>query len=388
MISRFAASLSSLLVLTSCALVGQRLPQPTPSPEQGLHPVGVVELTLPSPGGPRPVVVWYPAASGSDAPLEYEVEVAGVVVARLPSLTGAGRGAPPLRRPWPTLLFSHGYASTRYQNVGLAELFASHGYVVAAVDHAGTSMADMVTGIDAEQRARSAYDRPHELSKLLDLLVERSRTGDPLLGGMLDPKRVAVAGHSFGARAALAMTGATFDVERQRAECRPTQDDRRCAALPVFGAGRYRYRDPRVRAALLLTPAGFRFYRQDGVATVAVPTLVVGARRDHTNPYDEFHRPVYDALRTPRQLLELPEAGHLTATDVCDIVASIGFLARLFGGDHSRDGCGARFMSVASARDRVARASLAFLSRYLDGPPGPAAAPAEALALDPRSPPS
>ncbi len=379
-LARLCGGTLLLSTIVACGMVGHlRAPKARPA-AAGPSPVGVTTLAIADPRRDRrlTVEVWYPAAAVPDAePVVYGVEVAGITIARLRSAIGAHRDAAPAAgAPRPVVLLSHGYASGRFQNVGLAELLASHGYVVAAPDHAGNTMGDMVFGISAEDRARSALDRPQDLSRVLDALTAEAATRV----GPVDAGRVAVIGHSYGGRAALAMVGARFDGARQERECAAgAEGDRRCAMVPVFGPRGYRYRDPRVKAAVLLTPAGYRFYRDDGVAATDAPTLVVGAREDRTNPFGEFHRPVFEALRSQRHLLELTPAGHLTATDVCELVDSIGFFARTFGGERARDGCGEGFMSDREALDRVGRATLAFLSLYVDERPEAAFELAEAL---------
>jgi predicted dienelactone hydrolase len=135
--------------------------------------------------------------------------------------------------------------------------------------------------------------------------------------------------------------------------------------LPVFGQKAYRYRDDRIKAALLLTPAGFDFYRADGIAAVDAPVLVVGAERDETTPYNKFHKGTFDALTGARYMLDLKNAGHLTATDVCAVIDSIGFLARAVGGKQASDGCGAGYLSPDDALDQVVEVALPFFDLYL-----------------------
>lgn len=382
---------SFLLVLLSLCLagcigvLGPDLPPPT---NIGDHPVGVtsIEVTDVVRGRTLPVEVWYPAAHREVgvSPVVYEVEALGVAVAQLRSPAGARRDTSPWRNggPRPVVLLSHGATSTRFANVSLSEVLASHGYIVVAPDHPGHTTADAVLGVSEAVRAQSALDRPKDLSKVLDTLelLSAKRTG--FFRGLIDGQRVAVAGHSFGGRTALAMVGARFDVARERSECLVDDSDRDCAALPVFGAASgskpYRYRDPRVKAALAIAPAGFEFYREDGIAQVDAPVLVVGAGRDQRTPYAEKHRPLYDALTGPRYLLDLKDAGHLTATDVCDIVASTGFLGA-FGGKDAKDGCGPDYMSTRLALEVVSDASLAFFGEYLAHEPGSDARLARAL---------
>ena len=365
-------AITALLTTTGCM---GRLGEMSPPPQvAGPHAVGVVTQRVHDHERDREleVEIWYPARTrGAARPAVYGVQALGGTVARLRSPLDARRGAEPLRSsgPRPLVLWSHGAASNRFANVSLAEVLASHGYVVAAPDHRGHTTADEMWGISELERAQAAYDRPIDLARVLDALLLRSRGADHVLAGLLDEGRIAVAGHSFGGRTALGLIGAEFDVARQQRECAAGVDDRNCHALPVFAphaTERYRFHDPRVSAALLVAPAGFEFYRADGVRQIDTPVLVVGARKDEITPFAERHQSLHDALVGAHYLLDLEDAGHLTATDVCDIVASIGWTAQVFGGREARDGCGDGFMSSRAALEIVAEASLAFLDLHLN----------------------
>jgi predicted dienelactone hydrolase len=362
----------------------------------GHHRVGVTSIVVRDAARDRKldVEIWYPAGDASPAQeaAVYEVKALGSAVARLRSPTGARRDARPSKAggPRPVILLSHGAGSCRFANASLAEVLASHGYLVVAPDHAGTTTRDKVWGITHKERAQSVLDRPLDLSRVLDVLEERSAGDDPLLGGLVDPGRIAVVGHSFGGATALALVGARFALPN-RAECRRGKT-RRCRALPIFQRvaqdNHYRYRDPRVGAAVLITPSGFEFYGADGVAQVDAPVLVVGARRDRVTPFAERHQPLVQALEGRGYLLELPDAGHLTATDACSIIESTGPLGKAFGGDHARDGCGEGYMPTPQALELVSTAALAFFDVHLNHAAGASdrleaalAAPTRAAAL-------
>jgi predicted dienelactone hydrolase len=360
-----------MATLASSGCMGMIAAEPETPQTLGPRPVGVTTMRVEDDARDRKltVEVWYPAAERSSAePTVYNIEAIGTTVARLKSAAGTHRDAAPAREEGarPVVLLSHGAGSTRYGNASLAEVLASHGYIVAAPDHVGHTMSSHVFGIDNTERAQSAFDRPIDLSRVLDALEERSRGSKFVLKGLVDTNRVAVAGHSFGGAAALGMIGARFDADRQARECKKDDADRRCAAVPVFGPGQYRYRDPRIGAALLITPAGFDLYRADGIAEVDAPALVVGAERDTTTPYLEYSKPIYESLKAPHYLLDLEQAGHLTATDVCEIVDSVGFPAKMGGDPRAEDGCGKRYLSHKAALDRVASAALPFLDLHLN----------------------
>ncbi|MFI5983674.1 alpha/beta hydrolase family protein [Streptomyces sp. NPDC051555] len=123
---------------------------------------------------------------------------------------------------FPVVLFSPGSGGVRTQNTAWAEELASHGYVVAALDHpydsAAVVLADGRT-IEAVTESSGDRDEDAELAarwtavRAADLGFVRTRlerldrpdqgeSADPLTG-RLDTGRVAVAGHSIGGAAAL-----------------------------------------------------------------------------------------------------------------------------------------------------------------------------------------
>ncbi|MER6361762.1 hypothetical protein [Kitasatospora sp. NPDC001527] len=120
---------------------------------------------------------------------------------------------------FPVVLFSPGSGGVRTQNTAWAEDLASHGYVVAALDHpydsAAVVLADgrTVTGETGSTGDRDEDDRlaagwtavrAADLGFVLGRLegLDRGEGADPL-AGRLDTGRAAVAGHSMGGAAAL-----------------------------------------------------------------------------------------------------------------------------------------------------------------------------------------
>ncbi|WP_344664590.1 alpha/beta hydrolase family protein [Catenulispora yoronensis] len=120
---------------------------------------------------------------------------------------------------FPVVLFSPGSGGVRTQNTAWAEELASHGYVVAALDHPYDSAAVVLTDgrviksatassgdADKDEKLAAGWTaiRAADLSFVLTQLgsLDGGEIADPLTG-RLDTGRVAVTGHSMGGAAAL-----------------------------------------------------------------------------------------------------------------------------------------------------------------------------------------
>jgi dienelactone hydrolase len=141
-----------------------------------------------------PVEAWYPA-EGSPGPAELSAEV---------------RGATPAPGAHPLVLFSHFSFGGRRSASFLTRHLASHGYVVAAVDHSELLAPELAPAPDATPAQRAARidaiigSRVPDLRFLLGYLLAGRATGQ-LAGLAIDVSRIGVAGHSFGGWSALAL---------------------------------------------------------------------------------------------------------------------------------------------------------------------------------------
>lgn len=287
---------------------------------RGIHPVGVTTLVVGDAGRvgrSLSVEVWYPATpcfAGHDLDPGRQDRFELVPgLARLPQ--EAVRDALPSAEPGrPVVLFSHGHGGHRRQSTFLCTHLASHGYVVAAPDHPGNTMRDVMRAALAERSGKKSRDpastipalvesRPADLAAVLAALVEDSPQESPetvvaspavhSLWGVLDPRWVAVCGHSFGGWTALVTAE----------------------------------REPRVKAVVALAPAGGATELDPGdlqralcfTRRPAPATLVIAADRDSLLPLAGIEAMV-GKMHDPRRLVVLERADHM---HFCDRAAQV-----------------------------------------------------------------
>lgn len=117
-----------------------------------------------------PVDVWYPAAAqhqGED--LDDETRDHYLVMPGIPEVAqDALRDANAEAGPFGLIIFSHGFGGDKRQSTFFYTHLASHGYVVAAMDHVGNTTADMLAsaGVPEDPNAMNAFieDRPLDAS--------------------------------------------------------------------------------------------------------------------------------------------------------------------------------------------------------------------------------
>ena len=211
------------------------LPEPT-----GPCPVGTTSVWLTDVSRPDPwaagvsarelmVSLWYPATPSDGrrarymTPAESELQLTSRGITGVPPdalstvRTNAAVDATPAgrQRSLPLIVLSPGFTNPRSTLTALAEDLASHGYVVAGIDHTYESFATAfpdgrVTTCLARQAPRRgpgfwekvAAGRAADVGFVLNELTG-ARPAWPG-AGLIDPSRMAMAGHSAGGAAAIA----------------------------------------------------------------------------------------------------------------------------------------------------------------------------------------
>lgn len=195
------------------------------------------------------------------------------------------------RGPMPLVLLSHGLGGTREVASYLGECWARRGYVVAALQHAGSD--DSVwRGVPAAGRMDAlrtamqdpahALNRPRDISFVIDTLLAEHDRGEGV-GAMIDPERIAAAGHSFGAYTVLAIAGQRFG--------------------PRGGS----LGDPRVKAVIAMSSQAPRIDPAEAYRDITIPILHLTGTEDRS-PVDpavtpEDRQAAFRGISAPDQYL-------------------------------------------------------------------------------------
>ena len=239
-----------------------------PAPAVSSYRVGTADILLTDPAGITPRRGTVPAHPGRRLPTMLWFPVAG------PPATADTPGARPLADSFPLVVFAHGFAVTpRYYEPLLHEL-AAHGYVVAAplfpISAAGPAGAP---------REDDMFRQPGDITVVITTLTRLAARPAGAWSAVVDPARVAIAGHSDGAESVAAMVLYPGD------------------------------RDPRVSAAVVLSGRAFPPPVPSGAP---VPTLVEHGLADTTDPASRG-RALFEQLSEPKAYLTEVAGSHTSA---------------------------------------------------------------------------
>ncbi|WP_236197289.1 alpha/beta hydrolase family protein [Pseudomonas glycinae] len=276
------------------------------------NPIGFRSATLTDARSDRPLdmVVWYPAKTTAPAQL---IADDAVFVGN-----SAVREAPPTTGDHPLLVLSHGFRGNWSNQAWLASALARQGYIVAAVNHPGTTTHDR-----SPKAAAQLWQRPADISRVIDAV-----TAQPEQFGAVSKERIAVAGHSLGGWTALEIAGTRFDPERFAEDCAAHQKLASCSVyktINVADTPQAKSRisadlsDKRVSAIVSLDLGLSRGMTDASLAALPIPTLVIGAGV----PSEELPAQLESANLATRlpsatsQYVEISDASHFSFMSLC-----------------------------------------------------------------------
>jgi len=217
----------------------------------GMYPVASTTLNLVEPGA-----------------------AAGVPGRSLPTQVWFPTGRHARGRAFPLVVFSQGYDLAASAYGGLIGDWSSAGYVVAAPTYPHTDPSDA-----ADLDEYDIVNHPADLRFVITSVLGVAGQPGSVLTGLVDPSAVGVIGHSDGGDVSLAVAANT------------------CC------------RDPRVKAAVILSGAELASFGGSYFAAAGVPLLAVQGDADTVNP-PACSVQFYDAASAPKYYLDLLGAAH------------------------------------------------------------------------------
>jgi predicted dienelactone hydrolase len=301
------------IAITITALIVQTVPSPSHAVENSgaTYGPGVVELTVTDSRIDRPLSgeIWFPTRTPDKMSRANKSQVWQMAL--------ADRGGEPADGPFPLLVVSHGMYGNTFNQAWLGSELARRGYVVAMINHPGTS-----TFLRDPDQARELWERPVDLSRLISYLVEDSDYRE-----LIDLDRIYTAGHSLGGFTVMLLAGAEFDAARYKSVC--TGDDLpvACGVLADWSIAETEAdqqemessrKDLRVSKVISLDLGGTPVFSRESLKAMEIPVLVLGSgRADMLNQLVES-RALASALPTDKvRYIELKDAGHFDFMGLC-----------------------------------------------------------------------
>lgn len=287
---------------------------PAVSVAQAVTGVGFQAIVIQDPvnTGTMPGYVFYPTV---DAP-----GITRVGPYRLHAI----KGAPAIPGAKPLIVISHGHGGSDLGHHDLATYLASHGFVVATLEHPKDNFRDK----SGTGSAAVLVGRPIQVKATISHLL-----GTPRWRALIDPSRIGVGGFSAGGYTALMVVGAVPRFDRFIGYCeRHPEDAENCALLQKYqseGIAKTKLaalqhsldrwgkpHDPRVKAAFVMAPMSLPFDKA-GLASIDRPLFLYYGQSDQVLLPKENALHIAPLIKTLVDIKMIPEAGHYVFLSPC-----------------------------------------------------------------------
>jgi predicted dienelactone hydrolase len=259
------------------------------------------ELTIVDPSGDRDLggLMWYPTIDAAPETTDFESKVW--------VSTPVIKDAEPAIGPFPLIVLSHGMFGNSYNQAWFAGAMARKGYVVAAINHPGTS-----TWLRDPDQRRALWERPKDITRVIDFAMT-----DPDLMSRIDSNRIFMAGHSLGGFTAVALAGGQYDASALNSFCAQAPDELTCGILNRWEIAKTDtdrvqmeadLSDQRITAFAVFDLGGTQSFSTGSLAQIDRPMLVFGAPIMNSGlTLDIVSRALVDVLPSERTKYIEPE---------------------------------------------------------------------------------
>ena len=292
--------------------------QPSVTPElaiAGEHSVGVKTIEIINPqqrsaadftqlaDRALTLEVWYPTDGDTETSAIYQDETrSGISFA----VEGSANRDAVIKQGerWPLVVLSHGYTGYRSQFFPIGEHLASHGFIVASIDHTDSTNKE----IDFDKAPGAGFmstlmNRARDQQAVLELLTNDVSDWS----SSIDPARAAVIGFSMGGFGVLNTVGGCYDFPDAFVAGFGLQEDQVKATqqlLNICSAGKDKA-DPRWKAAIAIAPWGGEQYVHANAALneLTVPMLYIAGEHDDVSGYENGVARLYEETGSPSKYM-------------------------------------------------------------------------------------
>ncbi|OKH86600.1 hypothetical protein LF95_21815 [Thalassospira sp. TSL5-1] len=282
--------------------------------DQPRHETGFQKLEIPASDQGRALsgAIWYPT--------ENVTHTTATLIADNAAFVGekAIIDAAPDAQPHPLIVLSHGFGGNWRNQAWLATSLAQAGYIVAAINHPGTTSRDL-----EPLKGARLWQRPADISHLVTALEQDARWAPHI-----DTSDISAIGHSLGGWTVLELAGARMDADKMAQDCQRHPELAACDVVRDFAIGKtatdrtnleQNLRDPRIKRVISLDLGLARGFSEDSLGHITIPTLVIAAGSPNPKlPAKLESRYLFDHLPAKyRTLIVLENAAHFSFLQSC-----------------------------------------------------------------------
>jgi predicted dienelactone hydrolase len=206
----------------------------------------------------------------------------------------------------PLILMSHGDSGSRMDNAWLGEYLADHGYLVASVDHYGSTWY-----LYHPREAVRTWERPKDISYVIEQMLN-----DPVFGPCINPDKVGFVGFSLGGLTGIWLAGGQANEYQipSKVSIAPfhlaeTSDPDLIRSID-FSKAKKVYKDSRIKAAFLMAPAHGEWFSKVGLDSINIPLYIVDGAGDTVTPPEKNAKYLASSIASAKLEIIPGQAGH------------------------------------------------------------------------------
>jgi predicted dienelactone hydrolase len=255
--------------------------------------------------------VWYPCSQPAGMADLGKISLPGVKDCPLPD------------KKLPLVVLSHGRTGTFAGHHDIAEVLADAGFMVAAINHAGDTSADLSRTDDL-----SIYvSRPNDIKRLVDFML-----ATPAFASSIDSERIGLFGFSRGGYTGLAVIGANPDWANVTERCKEIKTHV-CEQIRAKEFPGSVVHDPRIKAAVIADPLSV-FFTADSFGDIKIPVQLWASEFGGDGVQPHSVDIVDNNLPTKHEYHVVANSGHFAFLAPCPpaLVVELPYICKDAGG--------------------------------------------------------